>query len=204
VAKTHKSLLEIVGASLEPSPFNEAALILIDFQREYTDGGLGLEGTDAAIKEAKDLLNFARKTGAPVFHVVHNGAPGGALFDPVSDLVEIVAPLAPLSTENVVVKKLPNAFAGTDLDTKIRLTGRKQLIVAGFMSHMCVSSTVRAALDLGYRSTVVASACATRSLSGIYGEVIEAATINSSAMAALADRFAIIVPDAATLAPISA
>ena len=34
--------------------------------------------------------------------------------------------------------------------------GRTQLVIAGIMTHMCVSSTARAALDLGYKATVAA------------------------------------------------
>lgn len=64
------------------------------------------------------------------------------------------------------------------------------------MTHMCVSTTARAALDLGYRSTVVASACATRDLPDALGGVVDAKTVHRAALAALGDRFAIIAPDA--------
>jgi nicotinamidase-related amidase len=66
---------------------------------------------------------------------------------------------------------------------------------------MCVSTTTRAALDLGYRSTVVASATATRDLPHPTGNgVVPARNIHEAALAALADRFAVIVPDTAMLA----
>ena len=42
--------------------------------------------------------------------------------------------------------------------------GVKKLVLAGFMTHMCVSSTARAALDLGFQTTVPADASATRDL----------------------------------------
>ncbi len=96
-------------------------------------------------------------------------------------------------------KPLPNAFAQTDLAEKLEAAGRKQLIVTGFMTHMCVSSTVRAALDLGYRCTVVANACATRDLPDGKGGVIAASALHDAELAALADRFCTVVPDAASL-----
>ena len=34
--------------------------------------------------------------------------------------------------------------------------GRNTLILAGFMTHMCISASARAALDLGYQTTVIA------------------------------------------------
>jgi nicotinamidase-related amidase len=63
---------------------------------------------------------------------------------------------------------------------------------------MGVSSTARAALDLGYRVTVPADACATRALPDpLAGEALSGAAIHRHALAALADRFAIVVPASA-------
>jgi nicotinamidase-related amidase len=69
---------------------------------------------------------------------------------------------------------------------------RKEIIVAGFMTHMCISSTARAGLDLGYRITVDANSCATRDLPDGRGGSIPAATIHEVALVELSDRFAII------------
>lgn len=192
---TPKTLLALAGAPATPSPLDSAALVLIDAQREYTEGALPLVGVEAAVAEAARLLERARKAGTPVFHIVHHGKPGGALFNLEGPLSGIVAPLIPLDGETVVVKHLPNAFAGTNLDTLIRATGRKELIVAGFQTHMCVSSTVRAALDLGWRTTVVDAASATRDLPDGAGGVIPAEALHRANLAALADRFAVVVKD---------
>jgi len=54
---------------------------------------------------------------------------------------------------------------------------------------MCVSSTVRAALDLGHFSTVVASACTTRDLPGVDGKAVPGGMIHQVALTELADRF---------------
>ncbi|KAA1054125.1 cysteine hydrolase family protein [Azospirillum argentinense] len=195
MSATPKTLLALAGAPATPSPLDSAALLLIDAQREYTEGALPLVGVEAAVAEAARLLERARKAGTPVFHIVHHGKPGGALFNPEGPLSGIVAPLIPLDGETVVVKHLPNAFAGTELDSLIRATGRKELIVAGFQTHMCVSSTVRAALDLGWRTTVVDAASATRDLPDGAGGVIPAEVLHRANLAALADRFAVVVKD---------
>ncbi|MGY0789214.1 cysteine hydrolase family protein [Azospirillum argentinense] len=195
MSATPKTLLALAGAPATPSPLDTAALLLIDAQREYTEGALPLVGVEAAVAEAARLLERARKAGTPVFHIVHHGKPGGALFNPEGPLSGIVAPLIPLDGETVVVKHLPNAFAGTELDSLIRATGRKELIVAGFQTHMCVSSTVRAALDLGWRTTVVDAASATRDLPDGAGGVIPAEVLHRANLAALADRFAVVVKD---------
>ena len=115
-------------------------------------------------------------------------------------MVEIIEALRPQPGESVVVKSLPNAFAKTDLHDRLAATGRRELILAGFMTHMCVSATARAALDLGYRNTVVANATATRDLPDPLGGAVAAEVVKRAALAMLADRFAIVVPDSAALA----
>ena len=61
------------------------------------------------------------------------------------------------------------------------------------MTHMCVSATARAALDLGYETTVIADACATRDLADGNGAILPAAIVHQVALAELADRFSTIV-----------
>lgn len=197
-----KSLLEMAGAPLQPGSFETSALVLVDHQREYlASGGLPLVGIEAAAEEIGRLLAQARRQGAPVFHIVHHARPGARLFDPNGDSAQIIQGLEPEPGEAVIAKSLPNAFAGTDLHSQLQATGRRELIVAGFATHMCISSTVRAALDLGYRTTIVASATATRDLPSptMRGDIVAAGVVQAGALAALADRFAVIVPDAAAL-----
>ncbi len=190
-----RSLLAIAGAPLTPSPLDRAALILIDHQREYTEGGLPLVGVDAAVAEIRGLLEKARQAGMPVFHIVHHGRPGSRLFDPQGPMSGIIPGIEPIEGEVTVVKHLPNSFTDTSLHADIQAQGRTELIVAGFMTHCCVSATVRAALDLGYRTTVVAAATATRDLPDPLGGVQTAQTVQRATLAALADRFAVVVPD---------
>jgi len=196
-----RTLLQIAGAPLHPSPLKRSALLLIDPQLEYMTGVVPLKGIDAAVEEAARLLDLARAQRVPVFHIVHHGRPGAAAFNPQGPHVAIIPALAPQGDEAVIIKSLPNAFAGTDLHRLIQETGRKELIIAGFATHMCISATTRAALDLGYRSTVVSNATATRDLPHPSGRgVTPAEVVHEGTLAALADRFAVIVPDAATLA----
>ncbi|MFP2908317.1 cysteine hydrolase family protein [Pyxidicoccus sp. 3LFB2] len=191
-----RTLLSLAGAPAHPSPFDRAALVIVDAQAEYLrSGNLPLPGVDAAVAETARLLELARRHGTPVFHIVHHGAAGGPIFDPQGPGSAIVPALTPRDGEAVVTKGLPNSFAGTDLHARITATGRKELIVVGFMTHMCISATVRAALDLGYRNTVVAAATATRDLPDMQGGVVPAAELQRNELAALADLFAVVVKD---------
>lgn len=194
-----RTLLEIAGASLLPSPWRQSSLVLIDCQREYRDGALPLAGIDDAVAAARQALEAARHHGAPVIHIKHRGRPGGALFAPDGKMWEIMDEVAPASGEAVIEKPLPNCFAKTELESVLRKTGRGELILAGFATHMCVSTTARAALDLGFRTTIIAAATATRDLPDGAGGILAAATLQRAALAELADRFAVIAPDAAAI-----
>jgi nicotinamidase-related amidase len=196
-----RTLLDIAGVVRRPPALREAVLILIDHQLEYRIGELVLTGIEAAIGENRQLLEMARAAGTPVIHVVQRARPGSPIFEPSSPLAAIIPELAPCPGEPVVEKKFPSSFAGTTLAEAIAATGRHSLIVTGFMTHMCVSTTVRAALDHGLECTVVAAATATRDLPDPLGGTIPAATVQRTALAELADRFALVVKDSASLAP---
>jgi nicotinamidase-related amidase len=194
-----KTLLQLAGADLAPAKLRDACLVLIDLQNEYLSGPLALPKAATAIANAARLLARAREAGAPIFHIAHKGRAGG-MFDRDAQRGQIADPLAPRSGEAVVEKAMPNAFAGTELKELLSASGRKELVVVGLMTHMCVSSTARAALDLGYRVTIDAESCATRDLPDGRGGTIAADTVHEVALAELADRFAIVARGAAALA----
>jgi nicotinamidase-related amidase len=186
-----KTLLELSGADLRPPCLRDAALVMIDLQNEYLTGPIALPDARSAIANAAKLLARARAAGTRIFHIAHKGRSGG-LFDRTAERGAIVSVLAPLPDEPVIEKGLPNAFAGTDLEVQLAAGGRKDIVLAGLMTHMCISSTARAGLDLGFRITVDADSCATRDLPDGRGGTIAAATIHDVALAELSDRFAII------------
>lgn len=188
---TPRTLLEMAGADLRPGALTQSAVIVIDAQNEYLDGKLALPGVKPALDALSTLLARARDAGTPIIHIAHKGRPGG-LFDREGHGGEIIGAVAPISGEPVIEKPLPNSFAQTTLDSELKALGRKSLILAGFMTHMCVSSTARAALDLGYRVTIAGDAAATRDLPDPLGGVVSADALHRAALAELGDRFAII------------
>ena len=56
-------------------------------------------------------------------------------------------------------------------DLNDRLAPGSNLVLAGFMTHMCINSTARGAFNLGFAPTVVAAATATRDLPGTDGRI---------------------------------
>ncbi len=187
------TLLMFAGARIGPARLSEAVLVVVDAQAEYTTGSLPLDGVEAALETIGRLLERARRIGTPIIHVVQRGRAGG-LFDPAGPGWPVDARAAPREGETIVEKTLPNAFAGTDLHARLRELGRPNLILVGFATHMCISSSARAGLDLGHAVTVIADATATRALPGVLGgPTLAGQAVHVAALAELADRFAAVV-----------
>lgn len=186
------TLRSLLGGAASPPPPQESVLVVIDAQREYSSTGLlSLPDVDRAGENIARLIANARQADAPIVHVAHHGTPGMP-FAPEAggrflDFAE------PEGDEEVVLKTLPNAFADTELLSVVEGIGSSKLVILGFMTHMCVSSTARAALDLGFDTTVVADATATRSLPSLEGgDPMSAADVHAFALSALADRFSLV------------
>ncbi|MGO4444056.1 cysteine hydrolase family protein [Mycobacterium sp. 2YAF39] len=193
-----ETLRAMAGLPLTPVSLSDSALVLIDCQNTYTRGVMELEGVQAALDEAATLLDRARTAGAPVIHIQHDDGPG-SLYDIEGESGAIVTQVAPRSGERVVIKNYPNSFVQTDLDEILKAADASNLVLAGFMTHMCVNSTARGAFNLGYSPTVVASATATRALPGIGDETLPANVLQSASLAALSDLFAVVVVDSAAI-----
>ncbi|TRX76831.1 cysteine hydrolase family protein [Pseudomonas mangiferae] len=193
-----KTMLQLTGRGYLPASLGQATLLIIDAQEEYRSGVLSLPGLDAAVAEIAALLAEARRLGSPIVHVKHLGVPGG-LLDPQGERGRHLPEVAPDGQEIVVEKRLPNAFAGTELHDRLQAIGNLDLIVCGFMTHSSISTTVRAAKDYGYRCTLVDEACATRDLPDTRGGVVAADEVHRLEVIALADNFACVVANARAL-----
>jgi nicotinamidase-related amidase len=192
-----QSLRDLAKLHPPPAKLSEATLIIIDAQGEYRSGPLALDRMDAALHQLSNLLGRARAAKTPIIHIAQIGDPGD-LFDRSSPGGQFLPEVTPREGEIVIEKPLPNSFARTELQQRLTAIGRKDLLIVGFMTHMCVSSTVRAAFDLDYQVTVASDATATRALpSASGGKAIAAAAVQAAGLAAMADYFATVVPCAA-------
>lgn len=198
MADAPKTLRDLSGASPQPASLADATVVVIDAQNEYVEGPIALPGSAPALDAIADLLAQARAAGAPVVHLVHH-APEGIFVEGTKG-AEIAPQAAPQGDEPVFSKGLPNGFTNPEFDPALKALGRKNLILVGFMTHMCVDSTARAAVDLGYGVTIVENATATRALPGAVGKPARSAEeVHDGALAGLADLFAVIAPNAAAL-----
>ncbi|MEU9175456.1 isochorismatase family protein [Streptomyces sp. NPDC048550] len=188
------TLREVIGLPRTLPRLAESALIMVDFQNTYRSGVMALEGAEEALAAGARLLAAARAAGAPVIHIVNDGGEGTP-YDIRAEIGAISAEVAPREGEAVVVKQFPNAFHATGLEKTLQQLGAgPDLVIAGFMTHLCVTFTAQGAFNLGYRPTVVAEATATRTLTAPDGTLIPAATLQAASLTTIADLFAPVAP----------
>ncbi|MEU9147201.1 isochorismatase family protein [Streptomyces sp. NPDC048349] len=192
------TLRELGGLDRTPASLADATLVLVDYQNTYTRGVLELTGWQAALESAAALLARAREAGTKVIHVQHDGGEGTP-YDIRADIGRIHPSVAPAEGETVVVKTAaPNAFVGTDLGEHLDAAGHKDVIVIGFMTHMCVGFTVEGAFLRGNQPTVVADACASRPLGTAVAD-LSAEQVHQAALATIADLYGVVVPSDSSL-----
>ena len=193
-----QTLRDITGMGYNPAALKDSALIMVDCQNTYRHGIMQLTNVEAAIIEAQKLLQMARDLKVPIIHIQHD-AGVGTPYDVTAEIGQISTEVAPKNGEAVITKNYPNAFIATPLEAQLKALGIENVVLAGFMTHMCINSTARGAFNLGFKPTVFASACATRSLVGANGKTIDAQTMHEAALAAVRDLFAVVVNDVASL-----
>ncbi|MFJ2090614.1 cysteine hydrolase family protein [Streptomyces sp. NPDC087901] len=192
------TLRRLNGFDDTPAKLADSTLVLVDYQNTYTTGVMELDGWQSALDAAARLLADARRAGATVIHVINDGGEGTP-YDIRAEIGRIHPSVAPADGETVVVKRAPDAFFGTDLGEHVEAAGRNDLVIAGFMTHMCVAFTAQGAFLRGNRPTVVADACATRSLP-VAGTELDAGQVHYSALATIADLYGVVVPTRKSLA----
>ena len=153
--------------SLSPE---ETALVLIEYQNEFTTEGGGLyeavkECIDktGTLENSKKVMDAAREAGCTIIHVpisfalghheiskkpygILAGVKEGALFKEGewgSAICDIMKP-----SEGDIVAKGKNGLCGfqsTNLDFLLRQNGIKNIVLGGFLTNCCVESTMRSA-----------------------------------------------------------
>ncbi|PJR08819.1 cysteine hydrolase family protein [Sinorhizobium meliloti] len=165
---------------------NKRAIIVVDLQKDYlVVGALPLVKIDEAVANAAKVITVARSAGDKVIHVRHENPANAQFFALGTDGAEIIPTVAPAKGELVITKGYPNAFRGTQLKHALDAEGIKDVVIIGAMTHMCIDATSRAAADLGYNTTIVEDACATRDVE-FNGKTVSAAQVHAAYMSALA------------------
>jgi nicotinamidase-related amidase len=159
-------------------PFDpkHTAVVLIEYQNDFTSDGGALHGAVGDVMESTGMLEntrrlaeAARAAGATIVHAPITFAPGygelaqhpyGILKGVVDSTAfvkgewgaEIVDSLAPQEGDVVVEgKRGLDTFATTNLDFILRARGITTIALGGFLTNCCVESTMRTGYEKGYQ-----------------------------------------------------
>ncbi|MFZ0583534.1 MAG: isochorismatase family protein [Candidatus Acidiferrales bacterium] len=151
---------------------DRAALLIVDFQRGFTDPSSPVGGElSREIAATKMLLTAAREKHVPIaFTAVgfdasgRDGAtwlrkmPGLAVLIENTPFCEIDERLKPVGGEPVWIKRASSAFFGTPIIPFLTASGVDTLIVTGCVTSGCIRATTVDAVSFGYR-TIVPAEC---------------------------------------------
>jgi nicotinamidase-related amidase len=178
------------------------ALVVIDVQNEYVTGALPIvhppvEGSLERIGAAMDAATAAGLEVVLVRHTEQDASAG--VFVAGTPAWELHASVAQRPHVAVIDKSLPGSFTGTGLEALLRERDIDHLVVAGYMTHMCVDTTTRQAMHLGFDVTVLDDATGTIDVS----DTLPAALVHQVELGVLGDGFASVVPTAGWIASLA-
>ncbi len=167
----------------------KTALVLIEYQNDFTSEGGVLHGAVAEVMDKTGMLGntvrlveAARKAGVTVLHAPITFAPGygeltkhpygilkgvvdGNAFVKGTWGAAIVDELAPAEGDIVVEgKRGLDTFASTNLDFILRSKGIETIILGGFLTNCCVESTMRSGYENGFRVVTLTDCTAATSV----------------------------------------
>jgi nicotinamidase-related amidase len=172
-----------------------ATLILIDVQEGFDEPYWGERNNPGAEGNIERLLARWRASDRPVIHVRHDSVEPGSALRPDAPGNTIKDEATPRSGEPIVGKQVNSAFIGTDLDARLKAHASDTVVLCGFTTNHCVSTTARMAGNLGYRTFVLSDstvAFAMRS-PGPNGRLIPAEVMHEVGLAELNREFATIL-----------
>ena len=152
------------------------ALVLIEFQNEFTTDGGVLHDAVAEVMDSTGMLantvtlvDKARAAGVTIMHAPITFAPGygeltrhpygilkgvvdGNAFVKGTWGAAIVDDLTPTEGDILIEgKRGLDTFASTNIDFILRSKGIDTIILGGFLTNCCVESTMRSGYENGYR-----------------------------------------------------
>jgi nicotinamidase-related amidase len=136
------------------------ALIVIDVQNEYVTGNLPIEFPDIrlSLSNIGRAMDAAKEADVPVI-VVQQFAPAESpVFAQGSHGWELHDVVRQRHRDHYFEKKLPSAFAGTNLADWLSERKIDILTVAGYMTHNCDDATIKHAFHAGMAVEFLADA----------------------------------------------
>lgn len=146
-------------------------LLIVDAQQGLLDGEFAIPNAGVIVDRLATLLAAARSAGARVIHLQNSGAPGTP-DKPGTTGWHIHPRVTPKPGEALLHKTRDDGFEGTGLEEILAGERATRIAVAGLLSEMCVSATVRGALARGIEVVLVQDAHGTYNLDDIPSSIV--------------------------------
>jgi len=143
---------------MKPSVPDHAAVLVIDAQAGLFCGESAAFEAEAVIARIYEVTAKARKAGAPVIFIQHDGEPNGEDVVPFTEGWKLHSQLAVRPGELVIRKTTCDAFYGTSLEAELRSRDVTTLLLTGYATDFCVDATLRSAASKDFSVIVVADA----------------------------------------------
>jgi len=183
------SFRSIIGLQPSTASTTDSTLVIIDAQNEYAEGKLKVQNVDQSRKAIASLLERYRNAkGSSIVHITHQTPDGAPVFTSGTKLAAEFDELSPKQGEAVIVKNYPGSFTGTDLQEQLEKSGKKKVVLTGYMAHVCVSTTARQAAEKGYDVIIPEDAVGDRDIPGVGGE-----ELTKIALSEISDAFGSVV-----------
>jgi len=149
------------------------ALIVIDVQNEYFEGGaLPITYPPNSFEHIKTAIAEAKKEGVMIVFVQHTslrenaksfakGTVGWKFHDDIKSI----------NPDLYIEKNHVSSFVGTDLNYRLRNLGVDTVAIVGYMTQNCCDATARDASQLGYNVEFLSDANGTLAFKNEAGEV---------------------------------
>jgi nicotinamidase-related amidase len=167
-------------------------LVIIDMQKAMASPSAGPRNNPSAEGNIAALLKAWRKVGGTVVHVRHMSRTPGSPFWPGQTGAEFQDALAPLPSEHVVEKNVPDALVNSGLEKWLRVRAITKLVIAGVSTNNSVEATARTAGNLGFETQVVADATFAFDKVDYHGTHRTAEEVHAMALANLEGEYATI------------
>ena len=172
-----------------------ATLILIDVQRGFDEAYWGERNNPGAERLIAQLLERWRASGRPVIHVRHDSTEPRSALRPDAPGNAFKPEATPRPGEPIIGKNVNSAFIGTDLEARLRAAACDTVVLCGFTTNHCVSTTTRMAGNLGFRAFLLSDATVAYAMRapGPHGRLIPAAEMHEVGLAELSSEFATVL-----------
>lgn len=149
------------------------ALIVVDVQNEYFDGGaLPISYPPRSFEQIKTAIAKAQEEGIFTVLVQHTSLKENAgAFVRGSHLWEFHDEIKKIKPDLYIEKNHASSFVGTDLNYRLRTLGINTVTIIGYMTQNCCDATARDASQLGYNVEFLSDANGTLAFSNSAGEV---------------------------------